>query len=93
MSIADRTPAELIEGQMKAHAAADAEEVARLRRLTLDERGPLIESACEAAAVIYRSRLAMGLPDIQPDPWPESTWEFQRKHAARACGRSSDERD
>jgi hypothetical protein len=47
------------------------------------ERSELIESACAAAAEIYRSRLAAGLPDAQPDPWPESTWEFLRKHAAR----------
>ena len=55
--------------------------------MTMRERSELIESACEAAAVIYRSRLAAGLPDVQPDPWPESSWEFLRKHAARfrAC--------
>jgi len=70
----------------KAHCAADDADLARLRALTERERSRLIESACEAAAVIYRSRLAAGLPDVEPAPWPESTWEFLRKHAARVRG-------
>jgi len=68
---------------VRAHNAADDAEIARLRGMTMRERSELIESACEAAAVIYRSRLAAGLPDVEPAPWPESTWEFLRKHAAR----------
>ena len=68
---------------VRAHNAADEAEIARLRGITMRERSELIESACEAAAVIYRSRLAAGLPDVEPAPWPESTWEFLRKHAAR----------
>ena len=69
-----------------AHAACDEEDIARLRALSMEERGKLIESACEAAAVIRRSRLAAGLPDAPPAPWPESTWEFLREHAARVRG-------
>ncbi len=79
-----REPAAAIDEQIKAHAAAHAAEAARQRTLSMSERGELIESACEAAAVIYRSRLAAGLGAPKRDPWPQSTWEFLRKHAARA---------
>ena len=68
---------------IQAHGAADDAEMARLRAMTMRERSRLIESACETAAAIYRSRLAAGLPEVVPDPWPASTWEFLRKHAAR----------
>jgi len=80
-----KTPA--MADAVKAHNAADDAEIARLRGLTMRERSELIESACEAAAVILASRRAAGLPDGQPDPWPESTWEFLRKHAARVQAR------
>ncbi len=72
-----------IDKQSMAHSAAENEDVARLRALSMRQRGHLIESACEAAAVIYRSRLAAGLAGIQHAPWPASTWEFLRKHSAR----------
>jgi hypothetical protein len=71
-----------MDGQVAAHAAAEAGDLVRLRGLSLEERGRLIQSACAAAAVIRRSRLAAGLPPAEPDPWPASTWEFLRKHAA-----------
>ena len=71
---------------IRAHNAADEAEIARLRTLTMRERSEMIEAACEAAAEIRRSRLAAGLPDIEPDPWPESTWKFLREHAARVRG-------
>jgi len=76
-------PTVVMDEPAKAHAAADAADMARLRSLSAAERGRLIESACEAATAIYRSRLAAGLPDVEPAPWPASTWEFLRKHAAR----------
>ncbi|MHB1036155.1 MAG: hypothetical protein ACYC35_17310 [Pirellulales bacterium] len=76
-------PKALIDRQIAAHAAADAAEIARLRTLSMRERGRLIELACQAADALRRSRLAAGLPDIEPDPWPASTWEFLKKHAAR----------
>jgi hypothetical protein len=69
--------------QIDAHGNADAEDIVRLRILSMKQRGELIESACEAAAVVYRSRLAAGLPVAERDPWPQSTVEFFRKHAAR----------
>ena len=79
----DPTQAMLMEKTIKAHAAADKAEIARLRGLTMRERGILIERACETAAEICRSRRAAGLPETEPAPWPASTWEFLRKHAAR----------
>ena len=73
----------VVDKQAAAHGAAHDADIARLRRLSMRQRGELIESACEAAIEIQRSRLAAGLPPIQPAPWPESTWEFLRKEAAR----------
>jgi hypothetical protein len=65
-----------------AHEAASKADVARLRTLSVRERSVLIELACESAAVTNHSRLAAGLPAVEPAPWPPSTWEFLRKHAA-----------
>ena len=73
----------VMDKQAAAHGAAESGNVARLRGLSMRERGRLIESACEAAAVIYRSRIAAGLAGPKRDPWPESTVEFFRKQAAR----------
>ncbi len=72
-----------IENSIKAHAASAEQDAAQLRSLGLRDRGILIESACEAAAVISRSRLAAGLPAAEPAPWPPSTWEFLKRYAAR----------
>ena len=47
---------------VRAHEAADAADVARLRALSVRERGEMIKLACEAAAVLERSRVAAGLP-------------------------------
>jgi hypothetical protein len=68
---------------ISAHEAASEADIARLRGLSVRERSVLIELACESAALINRSRLAAGLPAVGPAPWPPSTWEFLRKHAAR----------
>jgi hypothetical protein len=51
-------------------------EVANFRHLSVDERSKLLAVACQDAAAIERSRRAMGLPDIEPTPWPDSTWNF-----------------
>ncbi|NLS97377.1 MAG: hypothetical protein GXX96_35000 [Planctomycetaceae bacterium] len=75
--------APLMDRLIKAHEETRGEDIARLRRLSMEERSELIESACKAAAVFYRSRLAAGLPDVEPAPWPASTWEFLKRHAAR----------
>lgn len=72
-----------IDELVAAHDAAGDNDLARLRTLSVRARGVLIESACETAATIYRSRLAAGLADVEPAPWPPSTREFFREHAAR----------
>ncbi len=65
------------------HAELDDAEIIRLRALSAQQRGALIVAACEAAAMIARSRRASGLYDASPAPWPESTWAFLKEHAAR----------
>ena len=81
---------DIMAGQIAAHAAAHAEDIARLRAMSMAERARLIEAACRAAAVVARDRAAAGLPPVKPVPWPESTWEFLRKHAARVRSKSTD---
>lgn len=78
----ERTPVELARAA-NPHCAGRDVDTSRLRALSLRERSELIVAACEAAAVIYHSRLASGLPEAQPAPWPASTWQFFRKHAVR----------
>lgn len=77
-------PAKIMDDLVKAHGQLDREDLARLRALSIHQRAELIESACETAAAIRRSRLAAGLGDIEPAPWPASTWQFLKEHAARA---------
>ncbi len=62
-------------------AALLDDELAALRRLSLDERGRLIESACRTAAAILAGRRECGLPDERPAPWPPSTIEFLKRTA------------
>jgi hypothetical protein len=57
------------------------DDLTALRRLSLDERGRLIESACRTAAAILAGRRQCGLPDEQPAPWPASTVEFLKTNA------------
>ena len=67
---------------VKAHAAAADADIARLGRRRprarrsdrVGVRGGFRPGAEPASA---------GLPAAQPAPWPPSTWEFLRKHAAR----------
>ncbi|MGA2616405.1 MAG: hypothetical protein ABSF26_02270 [Thermoguttaceae bacterium] len=75
--------ADLIDKQVRFHNQLEAEEILRLRALSMRQRGELLESACAAAAEFCRSRLAAGLREPQPDPWPDSTWEFLKEHAVR----------
>jgi hypothetical protein len=75
--------AAVMDGLVMADRAAVEQDVARLRQLGLRERGILIESACAATAAIDQSRLAAGLPAVEPAPWPPSTCEFLREHLAR----------
>jgi hypothetical protein len=83
-------PKDLIDRQIAAHAAAHAEDIARLRAMSMAERGKLIQAACRTAAILARDRAAAGLPPVKPVPWPASTWEFLRKHAARVRSQSTD---
>jgi hypothetical protein len=76
--------AKIMDALTRAHDQLDREEIARLQTLSVRQRAALIESACEAAAVIRRSRLAAGLGEIEPAPGPASTWQFLKEHAARA---------
>jgi hypothetical protein len=76
-------PAEAINDLAKAHADLKADDLLRLRALSMAERSALIESACAAAAAIQRSRIAAGFPRSEPAPWPASTWDFLKRHAAR----------
>ena len=59
-------------------------EVERLRSLTDRERGDMIIAVCDAAAEIHEGRLKSGLAPASPSPWPASTWELLRRHAAEA---------
>jgi hypothetical protein len=59
----------------------DADEISRLRSLTLEERGEMILSACRSAALIEQGRIESGLGPSQPLPWPRSTLAFLKKHA------------
>jgi hypothetical protein len=86
MEPTNRQPAEIMDDLIRAHGQLDREEVLRLRALSVRQRAELIESACETAAVIRRSRLAAGLGEIEPAPWPASTWQFLKEHAARVRG-------
>ena len=52
----------------RSHAALKADDLLRLRSLSMRERSALLESACETAAIIVRSRIAAGLPRCEPAP-------------------------
>ena len=75
---------------IRAYAELDNAEIIRLRTLSDKERGVLLKSACEAAAIILRSRRAAGMPDPSPAPWPESTWAFLKECQLRARQQSSE---
>jgi hypothetical protein len=56
----------------------------RIRDLTVEERAQMLKAVCSAAAKLHASRLQAGFPPAVPAPWPESTWEFMRRHAPNA---------
>jgi hypothetical protein len=80
MSPAEQEKARL-DAVVAAHEAAHREELIRLRSLSMEERGRMLEAVCNDAAEILRSRRAMGIPDPQPAAWPASTWELLRRDA------------
>lgn len=53
----------------------------RLRALSMQERGRMIEAACLASAEILQGRIQSGLGTPTPMPWPDSTLQFLSKHA------------
>jgi hypothetical protein len=61
---------------------ADAE-TGRLGSPSMKQRGEMLDAASELAAELETARRKAGLPPSQPAPWPDSTWEFLRKHAAK----------
>jgi hypothetical protein len=79
----DQKSALVMKELVRAHATVAYQDAALLRTLGPRERGALIELACETAAANNRSRLVAGLPAAEPAPWPSSTRDFLRKHAAR----------
>jgi len=72
---------EAIRAQVQGQERLNREDISYLRGLTTKQRGELVAAACKTAAAIRRSRLEAGLDDIEPAPWPASTWEFMRRHA------------
>lgn len=68
--------------------AAEAE----MRAATLEERGRMVVRAVRAAVRIDRSRRASGFAEPVPEPWPASTHEFLRRHAAASRSGSAGER-
>jgi hypothetical protein len=70
-----------IERMIAAEREQHEREIERLRGLSDRERGEMILSVCHTATMIYAGRIESGLPPMTRDSWPESTWEFLRKHA------------
>jgi hypothetical protein len=52
--------------------------------LTAEERAARFEQVCRDAASMESVRRAAGLPDPEPAPWPQSTWNFLAEQTRRA---------
>ena len=76
------TESTAIAGMAQAQQDANEAEFRSLRDLSLEERGRMLQAACQAAAQLAADRRAAGLPDPLPAPWPASTVEFLKRHAA-----------
>jgi hypothetical protein len=61
-----------------------AEDLARLRSLTMQERGDMLIAACQAAVEFLEGRARSGLPPPTPAPWPRSTVELFKRFAPNA---------
>jgi hypothetical protein len=79
-----------IDAQIAGHALAEAASLEHLRAMSMVERSQLIEAACRAAAVVLRDRAVAGATPVRPIRWPQSTWEFLKRHAARVRTESTD---
>lgn len=82
------TDAEKIMLQIRAHEEAHAEELKRLRTLSMEERAAMLVACCRGAVAIMKSRTEAGLPPRKPIPWPDSTLEILRRHAPNARSES-----
>jgi hypothetical protein len=63
--------------------AMERSDLEQLRELSLAQRAPLIEAACEGAVEIEISRRRMGLAEPTPAPWPDSTWNYLAEWSRR----------
>ncbi len=79
-----------IDAQIAGHAQAEAASLERLRAASMAERSQLIEAACRAAAVVLRDRAVAGSTPVRPIRWPQSTWDFLKRHAVRVRTNSTD---
>ncbi|HUG91431.1 MAG TPA: hypothetical protein VML55_11385 [Planctomycetaceae bacterium] len=64
------------------HRSAD--DIERLRLLTMKERGEMLIAACQAAVEFLEGRARSGLPPPTPAPWPPSTVELFKRFAPNA---------
>lgn len=79
------TPSNFADAGMKLPvepAAVASDEIESLRAMSLAERGRLVAIACRSASRLAQSRKRAGFAEPQPEPWPQSTWDFLRSHAA-----------
>ncbi|MEX2216825.1 MAG: hypothetical protein WD768_22110 [Phycisphaeraceae bacterium] len=60
------------------------EDLESLRDLPMEERARRNDLVCRAAMSLERDKALNGLPPSEPTPWPASTWEHLRRHAADA---------
>jgi hypothetical protein len=58
-----------------------AEDLKYWQGASMAEHARVLEAVCAAAMDILEGRKKMGLAPPDPDPWPESTLEFMRRHA------------
>jgi hypothetical protein len=75
-----------LQSSIDAMVAAERPDVEYLRSLSLAERGRLLEIVCQSAASMMQDRTKMGLPPVERDPWPQSTWDFLAQQASRVRG-------
>lgn len=60
------------------------EDLRELREMPLDRRLWMIEAVCTAAMECERAKPLNGIAPTEPQPWPQSTYELLRRHAANA---------
>ena len=60
------------------------DDIAQWQSRSPEDRSQAFVELCDEAASIEASKRQLGLPTIPPEPWPRSTWEHLRRHAANA---------